>query len=204
MESLFFFFLFLSPCFYPPGEKLFRPGTSNFSIQANNIEEIALGLDLWRFQFARERGTECSKQRRAGSSGETEWEGPRREHMDGKGNERGNEKERRPRKQVSWRTRRPTADRRPRSLTQILQTTKHRPSSARFTIQSSFVARRSSSSLPVAPLSSLHHGPSAFAPPRGKHRNVWKILTSEASSPGSSTCMAPKTTRAGARQKREG
>lgn len=55
----------------------------------------------------------------------------------------------------------------------------------------------------VALLPSLHHGSSAFAP-RGKHRGVWKILTSEASSPGSSACMAPNTTRAGAREKREG
>lgn len=143
------FSFFLSFCLLvsiQPGEKLFRPGTSNFSIRANNTVEIALGHDLRRFQFARERGTERSKRRRAGSSGGTEWEGPRREHMDGKGNGEGNKKERRPRKQVSWRIRRPTAGRRPRSLTQILQTTKHRPSSARFTIQSSSVARRSSSS----------------------------------------------------------
>lgn len=55
----------------------------------------------------------------------------------------------------------------------------------------------------VALLPSLHHGSSAFAP-RGKHRGVWKILTSEASSPGSSACMAPNTTRAGAREKRGG
>lgn len=63
-----------------------------------------------------------------------------------KGEREGNKRERRPRKQVSWRTRRPTAGRRPRSLTQILQTTKHHPSSARFTISSSSIARRSSSS----------------------------------------------------------
>jgi len=49
----------------------------------------------------------------------------------------------------------------------------------------------------VALLSSLHHRSSALAPPRGKHRGVWKILTSEASSPGSSACMAPKTIRVG-------
>lgn len=53
-------------------------------------------------------------------------------------------------------------------------------------------------------LSSLHHGSSAFASPCGKHRGVWKSLTSEASSPGSSACMAPETTRAGVREKREG
>lgn len=32
-------------------------------------------------------------------------------------------------------------------------------------------------------LSSLRRGSSAFAPPRGKHRGVWKILTGEAGSP---------------------
>lgn len=127
----------------------------------------------------------------------------REESMDGREAVRGNERERRPRKQVSWRARRPTAGRRPRSLTQILQTTVQTPS-----ILCPFyhpVQLHSATLLFfMVLLSSLHYRSSAFAPSRGKHRGVWKILTSEASSPRSLACMAPKTTRVGVRKKREG